>query len=407
MLRDKVSPEMVGLSSQRLERIGHWLRAYVDDGRLPGALVAVARRGRLAYVETAGLADTAAAKPLREDTVFRIYSMTKPIVAVCLMSLYEEGRFQLDDQIAKFIPALGEMMVHVGGEAALELVPAAREITIRDLLTHTSGLTYGHAAPPPVQARYEALGIDFSRSDGAIALEEMVDRLGNVPLVAQPGAEWNYSVAIDVLGRLIEVLAGASLDAVLRARVFEPLAMAETGFSLIEGTEDRFAACYAPAPAGGTELYDGAEGSRFAKPAVLQSGGGGLVSTLADYDRFCQMLANKGELAGRRILGRKTVEFMTRNNLPGDLAQMGQPVFSETSYEGIGFGLAVAVVIDPIRAQVPTSAGEYHWGGLASTAFWIDPVEELQVIFLTQLVPSSSYPIRRELRVLVSQALID
>ncbi len=407
MMRDVVKPETVGLSSERLVRIGTWLDGYVEDGRLVGALVAVARRGQLAHVETAGLAAAATERPLETDTVFRIYSMTKPIVAVCLMSLYEEGRFQLDDPVAKFIPAFADMKVHVGSEGALELAPAAGPITVRHLLTHTSGLIYCHSAPPAVGARYVELGIDFSRSEGPMTLEEMVDRLGQVPLVAQPGAEWNYSVAIDVLGRLVEVLAGAPLDAVLRARIFEPLGMTETGFSLVEGTEGRFAACYQPTADGKTTLYDDDGGRRYTKPAVLFSGGGGLVSTLADYDAFCQMLANKGELSGYRVLGRRTVEFMTCNHLAGDLADMGQPVFSETSYEGIGFGLAMAVVIDPAKAQVMTSAGEYNWGGLASTAFWIDPVEEMQVIFLTQLIPSSTYPIRRELRVLVNQALID
>ncbi len=406
-MRDVVKPETVGLCSDRLARIGHWMQGYVDDGRLVGALVAVARRGQLAYLDTAGMADAKAKKPMAPDTVFRIYSMTKPIVAACLMTFYEEARFQLDDPVGKFIPALADMKVHIGGDGPVALVPAARPITVRHLLTHSSGLVYGHAAPPAIAAAYEAQCIDYRASAGPDTLEQVIDRLGEVPLACHPGDAWNYSVSIDVLGRLIEVLADQPLDQVLRERIFEPLGMSETGFTVRAEARARFAACYEPTAKGRTRLYDAAEGSRFTKPAVLFSGGGGLVSTFADYDAFCQMLANKGELAGQRILGRRTVEYMAVNHLPGDLASMGQPVFSETSYEGIGYGLGMAVVLDPAVAQMMTSVGEYHWGGLASTAFWIDPVEEMQVIFLTQLIPSSTYPIRRELRVLASQALID
>ena len=398
-------PEDVGLSTTRLARIDGWMDRLVADGKLPGVSVFVSRRGQLAYSRCTGLADIARHTPMAPDTLVRIYSMTKPLTSVAIMMLYEEGRFQLDDPITRFIPSFANQRVAVGGNRAkLETVPAQRAITFRDLLTHTSGLTYGFMQATLVDALYRDAGVDFQLADATLG--EVVERAAALPLLAQPGAEWNYSIATDVLGHLVAVISGQSFDEFLHDRVLAPLGMRDTAFTVPADQIARFAANYAPAPGRLVQIDEPSE-SRFAKPCHIPSGGGGLVSTAADYMRFCQMMLNKGELAGTRLLGRKTVELMTTNHLRGDMAAMGQARFSESSYEGVGFGLGFSVTLDPARAQLIGSPGEYAWGGAASTAFWIDPVEELAVIMLTQLTPSSTYPIRRELRVLTYQSIID
>ena len=325
--------------------------------------------------------------------------------SVAIMMLYEEGRFQLDDPISRFLPYFANQRVFAGGNSVkMDTVPAARDITFRDLLTHTSGLTYGFMAATLVDAAYRAQGVDFQTADATLA--EVVERAAAVPLLAQPGAEWNYSIATDVLGHLVAVISGQSFDSFLQERVIGPLGMTDTSFVVPPEKLARFAANYVPGKDGLTLLDDPAT-SRFLLPGKICSGGGGLVSTTGDYLRFCQMMLNKGALEGTRLLGRKTVELMTSNHLRGDMAAMGQARFSESSYEGIGFGLGFSVMLDPARAQVLGTAGEYAWGGAASTAFWIDPAEEMSVVLLTQLTPSSTYPIRRELRVLTYQAVID
>ena len=399
-------PEEVGLSSERLERVTTWMAEHVDAGRLPGALTAVVRHDKLVYLQTYGQRDVENAKPVEADTIFRFYSMTKPITTVAAMMLYEQGRFQLDDAVAKFIPALGGLEVFVSGdENRFETEATHRDMTIRDLMTHTSGLTYGFLEEGPVDALYRANGVDFG--EGGVPLKEVVARLGEMPLLCQPGSQWNYSVATDVLGHLVEVLSGQALDEYFAEHILGPLGMVDTAFHVPEAKVDRFAANYARAKGGGVRVIDAVEGSRFTKPAVTFSGGGGLVSTAADYIRFCRMIARKGELDGVRLLGRKTVEYMTINHLPGDLSEMGQATFAETSYDGIGFGLGFSVMLDPAKAQIVGSPGEHAWGGAASTAFWIDPVEDMFVIFLTQLMPSSAFPLRRELKALTYQAIID
>ncbi|HWW52410.1 MAG TPA: serine hydrolase domain-containing protein [Acidimicrobiales bacterium] len=400
-------PEELGLSGERLARIGPFFASrYVDSGKLPGVLTLVARQGRVAHFECSGWADVEAGAALRPDTIFRIYSMTKPITSVAVMSLYEEGHFQLDDKVSRFLPSFADLQVWADGTPEKYTTTAPeREMTIRDLLTHTSGLTYGFMLTHPVDALYRERGVE--RPDQTLA--EMVDRLAEVPLLFSPGTRWNYSVSTDVVGRLVEVMSGSPLDRFLAERVFDPLGMVDTGFSVPAASAGRLAANYVPGPNQSLALLEAPATSAFLRPPSLLVGGGGLVSTAADYLRFAQMLLNGGELAGTRILGRKTVAYMTSNHLPtgGDLGSMGQPVFSETNYEGIGFGLGVSVVLDPARAQVMGSVGEYAWGGMASTCFWVDPVEELIGMLLTQLVPSSTYPIRREMRVLTNQALID
>jgi CubicO group peptidase (beta-lactamase class C family) len=401
-----VAPEEVGLSSERLERIDGWMRRQVDSGRLPGILTMVARRGQVVWLRTAGDADVDRRAPVRPDTIFRIYSMTKPLTSVAIMMLYEEGLFQLDDPITRFIPAFRDMRVFAGGSRSMwESVPAERDINFRDLLTHTSGLTYGFLESTLVDAMYRDRGVDFQTSPESLAA--MVETAASLPLLAQPGTEWNYSIATDVLGHLVALISGVPFERFLRERVTGPLGMTDTDFHVPPEKIDRFAANYTPGEGGALRLIDDPRESRYGAPRLLCSGGGGLVSTAADYMRFCQFMLNKGELDGVRLLGRKTVELMTMNHLPGDMAAMGQPRFSESPYTGIGFGLGFSVMLDPTRAQILGTPGEFAWGGAASTAFWVDPAEEMAVILLTQLMPSSTYPIRRELRVLTYQAIVD
>ena len=413
---DVEDPGKVGLSAERLDRIGpYFAQRYVEAGTLPGVLSAVARRGQLVHLEASGLRDVERGVPMTEDTIFRLYSMTKPITSVALMSLYEQGAFQLDDPVGNFLPELADLSVHVagGGRQAAE-----GPITVQHLLTHTSGLTYGFLNETDVDALYREQRIGGLESVGDLA--SMVTALGDLPLLFEPGTKWNYSVSTDVCGRLVEVLSGMSLDAFFSERIFEPLGMVDTGFAVPAGQQDRFAACYIPHQGAGLgravdhraaslHRIDDPTTSPYLQTPAFLSGGGGLVGTAADYLRFATMLLNKGELDGTRILGRKTVEFMTTNHLPtgGDLTSMGRSRFSETSYDGIGFGLGFSVMLDPARAHVIGSPGEFAWGGAASTMFWVDPQEELIAMLLTQLIPSSTYPIRREMKALTYQALVD
>jgi CubicO group peptidase (beta-lactamase class C family) len=405
----RVKPEKIGISGSRLQRISPWMAEYVESGKLPGCLTAVLRRGEIAYLDCHGMADRETSRPVAEDTVFRIYSMTKPVVTAAAMTFFEEGRFQLDDPVARFLPEFADTPVWVEGEgAAMRTEPAKDSMKIWHLMTHTAGLVYGARNDSPVGAMCRANGIDFSRRNDSV-LGDTVRELAKIPLRWQPGTRWEYSVATDVLGRLVEVVAGQPLDKVLQERIFDPLGMTETGFELQPGQLPRFAALF-NARNGGLELAERPdEDASAARPVTLFSGGGGLVSTVGDYMRFAEAIRCKGALGETRILGRRTVELMTMNHLPGnsDMAGMGTPVHSETSYEGIGFGLGFSVVLDPATAKAACSAGEHAWGGAASTAFWIDPVEDIVVVFMTQVLPSSSYPIRRELRSLVYQALID
>ncbi|WP_375456832.1 serine hydrolase domain-containing protein [uncultured Methylobacterium sp.] len=401
-----VKPQDLGFDPERLERIDAWMARLVADGKLAGLSVTVARRGRTAFQRARGLADLARGTPFTADTVTRIYSMTKPLTSVAVMQLYEEGRFQLDDPVARFLPDFAAMRVATGGSRArLETEPARRPITIGDLLTHTGGLTYGFMESTLVDALYRQHGADFLRPDASLA--EVVATVAGLPLLAQPGTAWNYSVSTDVLGHLVAVVSGRDFADHLRERVIAPLGMVDTDFFVRPEAMPRFAANYAYDREGRLTLYDDAVETAFAAPPAIAGGGGGLVSTASDYLRFCRFILNGGVLDGVRLLGRKTVALMTTNHLPGDLASVGTPRFAESSYHGIGFGLGFSVMLDPAKAQIVGTPGEVAWGGMASTAFWIDPAEDLAVVLLTQLVPSSALPIRKELRVLTYAALAD
>lgn len=399
-------PEEVGLSSKRLARIRPWLRGYLETGKLPGATTLVARHGKVVFCESEGFRDLEATKTMTADTILRFYSMTKPITSVALMILYEAGLFQLDDPVSEFIPSFKNTRVYVSGDPDDTVSePLQTPITLHHLLTHTSGLTYGFGNEGPIPELYQKHHTDFDTHDGP--LEKVVERLTQIPLEFQPGHRWNYGVSSDVLGRVVEVVSGQSLDVFFREKILDPLGMVDTGFAVPQDKADRFAALYVKNEENDLALRENPQESPMIGSVETFSGGSGLASTMADYFRFTEMLRRKGELDGVRLLGRKTIEYMTTNHLPGDLADMGQLTFNETTYEGIGFGLGFSVMIDPAKAKVMGTPGEYAWGGYAGTAFWIDPQEDMTVIFLTQLIPSSAYPIRRELRVLTYQALVD
>lgn len=406
-LKVDAEPGEVGFDPDRLGRIDSHFRRYVDDGRLPGWTIAVARRGRVAHLAHYGLADIEAGRAVADDTVWRIYSMSKPITSVAAMMLYERGALELTDPVSRYIPAFADMRVYRGGSAANPgTVPAGEPIRIWHLLSHTAGLTYGFHHAHPVDEMYRAKGFEFGAPRG-MDLEGACEAFAQFPLVFDPGTEWNYSVATDVLGRVVEVASGKKLDAFFTEEILGPLDMIDTAFSVGGSDLDRLAALYVRNPAGGLRRYDTMGAAATREPTYL-SGGGGLVSTAADYHRFTQMLARGGELEGVRLLSPRTVAYMATNHLPGghDLDTVGRPIFAESSFAGVGFGLGFSVVLDPVAGKGVTSAGEYAWGGLASTAFWVDPVEEITAMFFTQLMPSSTYPIRPQLRTLVNQAVV-
>jgi CubicO group peptidase (beta-lactamase class C family) len=410
-LKAEVDAADVGFDTERLERLERHFARYVDDGRLPGWLIAVSRHGRLAHVSWCGLRDIEAGLPVEAGTLWRIYSMTKPITSVAAMMLYEEGRLQLTDPVSAFIPSFGAVRVFAGGSDLRQVtVPAAEPVRIWHLLTHTAGLSYGFHRVHPVDAMYRAAGFEWASPPG-VDLAQACDIWAGIPLLFQPGAEWNYSVATDVLGRVIEVVSGENLDEFLAARLLRPLGMTDTSFRVGGDDAARLAALYRPGGDAGPARLDLGRAARE-RPDML-SGGGGLISTAADYHRFMQMLLNRadspaGELDGIRLLSPRTVGYMARNHVPGglDLEAFGRPLFAEFPFRGVGFGLGFAVVIDPVRGKVVCSEGELSWGGAASTAFWIDQEAELTVSFFTQLLPSSTYPIRPQLRQLVYQALV-
>ena len=410
-LKAEIDPAEVGLDAQRLQRIDRHFAGYVDDGRLPGWLVAVSRRGRLAHVSCHGSRDLEAGLPVEPDTLWRIYSMTKPVTSVAAMVLYEEGALELSDPVSKFIPAFAGVRVYAGGSDQRQVtVPAAEPVRIWHLLTHTSGLTYGFHRVHPVDARYRAAGFEWSMP-GGMDLATACETWASFPLLFQPGTEWNYSVATDVLGRVVEVASGQRLDEFFAARILGPLGMTDTAFYASDESIGRLAALYTPTGDAKTARLDSL-GRVARKPARLNSGGGGLLSTAGDYHRFLHMLLDTpgspaGELDGARLLSPPTVGYMARNHLPGglDLEAFGRPLYAESPFAGIGFGLGFGVVIDPVSSRVVCSEGELSWGGAASTAFWIDQREELAVAFYTQLLPSSTYRIRPQLRQLVYQAL--
>ena len=406
-LKVEIDPAEAGFDGERLARIDAHFARYVDDGRLPGWAAVVSRGGRIVHIATCGNRDREAALPIELDTIYRIYSMTKPITSVAAMMLYEEGAFELKDPVSRFIPSFADTRVYRSGSAlAPVLEPQVEQMRIWHLLTHTAGLTYGFHHAHPVDAIYRAAGFEWG-SPPDMDLEACCDAYASMPLLFQPGAEWNYSVATDVLGRVVEVASGQTLDAFMRERIFEPLGMVDTGFSVPERDAGRLAALYGADPTGGLPVRIDFMGDAVLRPPAAFAGGGGLVSTAADYHRFEQMLLGEGELDGVRLLGSRTVRYMARNHLPGgvDLEAFGRPLFAETSFDGVGFGLGFSVLDDPAAYKVLSSQGTYAWGGAASTAFWIDPAEKITALFLTQLVPSSTHPIRSQLSQLVYQAL--
>ena len=399
-------PEAVGLSSSRLETIDTYVqKKYLDTGRMPGALTLVCRRGEVAHFSAIGMADVERKKPLKEDTIFRIYSMTKPITSIAFMMMVEQGLVALDDPVHKVIPAWKDLGVFAGGfMQTFRTKRPERPMLIVDLLRHTSGLTYGFQESTNVDAAYRKLKIGEIEKSGT--LDSMVEQLSKLPLEFSPGTAWNYSVSTDILGYLVEKLSGQKFEEFVRTKIFKPLGMVDTDFHVHPGKEARFAACYVPNAKGGMDLQDDPAKSPYLQPPGFVSGGGGLVSTASDYLKFCRMLINGGSLDGVQIVSPKTIELMTMNHLPEgkDLPALSRSLFSEVAYNGVGFGLGFAVTMDPAKTMIPGSVGEYSWGGAASTSFWIDPKEDLITIFMTQLIPSSTYPIRRELRTLVYSA---
>ena len=418
VVSDSSSAERAGMSRARLGRIeDHLKRVYIDSGRFPCSQTLVYRRGEVVHSALQGFADIERDAPVRDDTIFRIYSMTKPITSVAFMMLVEEGRVALDEPVAKYIPAWRDLGVYVGGMPMLSApppgaprfitTPVARPMQIVDLLRHTSGLTYGFQNRTGVDAAYRTNEIGVIGQGGT--MQSMIDDLARVPLEFSPGAAWNYSVSTDVLGYLIETISGQPFVEYLRTKIFEPLGMTDTGFHVPPNKAHRLAACYAVDGKGGKVLQDDPSTSPFLAPPSFVSGGGGLVSTTADYLQFCRMLLGRGALGNARLLSPKTLALMTANHLPGGktLPELSQSLFSEATYDGVGFGLGFAVTMDPARTLLPGSRGEFWWGGAATTSFWIDPAEDLAVIFMTQCLPSGAYPVRRELRTLVYSAITD
>lgn len=396
-----------GFSAERLKRIDRFIEEkYIAPGRLPCAQLVIARRGETVHEAVLGQRDIERGLACEADTIFRIYSMSKPITSVALMMLVEEGKVALDDPVERWIPGWKDLGVYsAGGLSAFVTTRPARPMQVVDLLRHTSGLTYGFQNRTMVDYAYRKTGV--GEMGGELGLDGFIEGLARLPLEFSPGEAWNYSVSTDVVGYLVQKISGQPFQDFLKERIFTPLGMAETGFQVPGGQAGRFAACYNITPKGGLKLQDDPQKSGYLAAPAFYSGGGGLVSTAADYLKFAQMLLNRGELNGVRLLAPKTVQLMTSNHLPGDadLTQMSRSMFSESTNAGVGFGLGFAVVMDPPKTLIPCSKGEFYWGGAASTAFWVDPVEELTVVFMTQAMPSSGYPIRRELRTLVYSAL--
>jgi CubicO group peptidase (beta-lactamase class C family) len=395
-----------GISAERLARIDHvWQARYLDARKLPCAVTLVEHKGKIAHHSALGFMDVERQRPVRDDTIFRIYSMTKPLTSIAFMMLVEEGAVALDDPVHRFIPQWRELGVYEAGFLeTFRTRRTSRPMRIVDLLRHTSGLTYDFQQRTNVDAAYRKLHL--GEIGGPVSLEGMIDGLAKVPLEFSPGDSWNYSVATDVLGYLVGKLSGVPFERFLRERILKPLGMHDTDFQVSTSNSARFASCYRFTPNDPMRLVDDPESSPYLRTPNFISGGGGLVSTMSDYLRFCRMLLNGGSLDGVRIISPKTLELMTANHLPGgkDLTQLSISLFSEATYAGVGFGLGFAVTLDPARTLLPGTAGDFSWGGMASTYFWVDPREELIVIFMTQLMPSATYPIRRELRTLVYSA---
>ncbi|GGS40990.1 serine hydrolase domain-containing protein [Streptomyces griseoviridis] len=405
-LRQETEPDEAGLDGEALDRLDRHFAREVDEGRLPGFLVAVARRGRVAHLTTYGHRDVAAGLPVEADTLFRIYSMTKPVTAVAALMLVEEGLLSLDDPVARYLPAFAEPRVYAGGTAPdITTRPARGPVLVRHLMTHTAGLTFGFYHAHPVDALYRAAGLESSVRPGD-DLAATVDLYASLPLQFEPGTEWNYSVASNVLGRLVEVVSGRPLDAFFAERIFGPLGMTDAGFQVSDEQLPRLAELYGEQDGGGIAPIPGLP--LRGRPRLL-SGSGGLVASAHDVHRFAELLRRRGELDGVRLLAPATVDLMTRNHLPGgaDLRAAGsRPAHDVPGNDGVGFGLGVSVVTDPSRTQVPSGPGTFGWNGVATTTFWVDPGRELTVQLLTQVRPKGSHTVFPDLKRLVHAAVI-
>jgi CubicO group peptidase (beta-lactamase class C family) len=414
-----MKPETVGMSSARLACLDDIMkRRYVDSGYLPGMLTYVYRKGQLVHTGMCGQMDLERGRKMHEDAIFRIYSMSKPITAVALMMLVEEALIGLDDPVHTHIPEWKDLAVYASGMPSLLAeappnyltTPVARPMKVVDLATHTSGLTYGFMMRTAVDAAYRRAKVTDRQTEGG--LQGMIEQLSKIPLDFSPGTAWNYSVAIDVLGYLVEKLSGESFGEFLRTRLFQPLGMNDTAFWVPEDKTERFSSCYQPETGGrGLKLQDDARESTYAQPPKLESGGGGLVSTAHDYLRFCRMMLNGGALDGVQILSPKTVALFSLNYLPDnrEIVDMSFPgMFSESDYAGVGFSLGCGVNVDVAKTRMPGTLGTYSWGGAAATAFWIDPNEELAIVFMTQVIGSEArLTLRRDLRTLVYSAMTE
>ncbi len=402
----ELAPKRAGFAPERINRITeHLEKNYIQPGKVVGCQTLVARHGHVAYFKSQGLMDRERRTPMADDTVFRLYSMTKPITSVALMTLYEQGHFQLNDPVSRFIPAWRGHKVWVSGEgASMETAAPARPMTMRNVLSHTGGLTYG-ATHHPVDRVYREVGV--GRGDGE-TLSGFAEKLAKVPLRYQSGERWMYSLSTDVCGYLVEAISGKRFDQYLQETIFDPLDMKDTSFMVASRKADRFAANYQREADKTLKLIDDPERSNYLKQPTFFSGGGGLTGTTADYLRFCEMLRRGGELGGARILGPRTIELMHRNHLAGgkDLSQMAIGAFSETAYEGVGFGLGFAMTLGQVEAG-GLGGGEYYWGGAASTIFWVDPNEDMVVIFMTQLMPSATFNFRGQLRNIIYSAIVE
>ena len=406
----RATPESAGMSSERLGRIRPAFESYVTEGKLSGVVTVVARGGQVVHFEASGSQDVEAGEPMTEDTLFRMYSMTKPIASAALMILWEEGHFLLSTPLSSVLPEFAATQVYVSG-AGDEIVtePPRRPIIIRDLMTHTSGLTYTFI-PGPVAASYAAAGLEGSAD--AVPHDDLahyVRELAKQPLVAHPGTAWNYSVGLEVAGRVVEVVSGQTFGDFLQERIFGPLGMVDTAFHVPDEKLDRFAVNYAPTPEGGITVVDDPETSHYRKPPKVEMGGSGLVATAGDYLRFAQMLANGGELDGARILGPQTVALMMDNHLgsaygPSPMSSLNLDMGMS---EGMGYGLGGYSVTDTGLTGLPASPGTYGWGGAASTDFFVDPEENLVAMVLTQLLPTGTYPLRPTMEVLTYQAIVE
>ncbi len=388
--------ESLGFATDRLRRIDAWMDAHIDDGDKAGVLVLVARHGRIAYQSARGFADLGARRPLRGDALWRLYSMTKPVTSVALLTLYEQGKFQLTDPLEKYLPAFKDVKVYAGldAEGRMLLVAPRRKITVQDVFRHTAGFVYGYFGDTPVDKAYREAGIDYAKSD---SLRELVDKMAGMPLAYQPGERWVYSFSHDVLARLVEVLSGLPFDEYCRRTIFEPLGMRDTVFGVPPALAARFALNYSPGKDGALVVSGDAQHDDYAHFTRHPFGGAGLSSTAGDYLKFAQMLLNRGTYGGVRILGRKTVELMTADNLPGATPSWG---------EGARYGLGVEVVTDPALNGNLGSRGQFGWGGFATTSFVVDPREDMVALMFTQYTPEDMHFVA-EFKTLVDQALVE